>query len=292
MEVLMRKFALLAFIAIFPLGLSAARLVLRDGSTVNGRFISGTSQQIIFQDESGVRRRFDINQIQNLDFEPVATPIGRNDDRRYNDNNNQYNNDRADRLDNSRRDNLDSGRTENSRDNAWAVLPSGTAIAVRTDEEINSENTRPGATYSARIVEDVTGESGSIVIPRGSEAKLVIRDQSSGDTLSGGKFVLDLDSVQVNGRPYFVSTADVARGNSEGIGKNKRTAEMVGGGAVLGTLLGALAGGGKGAAIGAVAGAAAGGGVQVLTKGDRIRVPAETVLNFRLDQPLTLRDNR
>ena len=69
---------------------------------------------------------------------------------------------------------------------------------------------------------------------------------------------------------------------------------MVGGGAVLGTLLGAIAGGGKGAAIGAVAGAATGAGVQVLTRGKEVRVPAETVLNFRLDQPLYLqgRNNR
>jgi outer membrane lipoprotein SlyB len=90
----------------------------------------------------------------------------------------------------------------------------------------------------------------------------------------------------------MVSTEDLSRSNSQGIGKNKRTAEMVGGGAALGTLLGAIAGGGKGAAIGAIAGAAAGGGVQVLTKGHEIRVPAETVLNFRLDQPLHLREYR
>jgi hypothetical protein len=87
-----------------------------------------------------------------------------------------------------------------------------------------------------------------------------------------------------------VNTEDVTAGNDKGIGKNKRTAQMVGGGAVLGTLLGAIAGGGKGAAIGAVAGAAAGGGVQVLTKGHEIRVPSETVLNFRLEEPLHLRE--
>jgi hypothetical protein len=72
------------------------------------------------------------------------------------------------------------------------------------------------------------------------------------------------------------------------VGANRRTAEMVGGGAVLGTLLGAIAGGGKGAAIGAAAGAAAGAGVQVLTRGKTVRVPAESVLTFRLDQPVTL----
>jgi len=63
---------------------------------------------------------------------------------------------------------------------------------------------------------------------------------------------------------------------------------MVGGGAALGTLLGAIAGGGKGAAIGAVAGAGAGGTAQVLTKGKTVKVPAETILRFQLDRPLHL----
>jgi len=77
-------------------------------------------------------------------------------------------------------------------------------------------------------------------------------------------------------------------GGREGIGKNTRTATMVGGGAVLGTLLGAIAGGGRGAAIGALAGAAAGAGAQVLTRGKKVDVPPETVLTFRLDQPINL----
>src|SRR5207247_9474079 len=111
-----------------------------------------------------------------------------------------------------------------------------------------------------------------------------------GDTVNNGELVLDLDAIRVNGRAYTVSTEDLRKGDRRGIGRNTRTAEMVGGGAVLGTLLGALAGGGKGAAIGAVAGAVGGGGVQVLTKGKEIRVPAETVLNFRLDEPLSVRE--
>ncbi|HVX66192.1 MAG TPA: hypothetical protein VHA11_06310, partial [Bryobacteraceae bacterium] len=55
-----------------------------------------------------------------------------------------------------------------------------------------------------------------------------------------------------------------------------------------GTILGAIAGGGKGAAIGAVAGGAAGAGAQVLTRGKDVKVPAETQLTFRLDQPINL----
>src|SRR6185369_14464069 len=86
-----------------------------------------------------------------------------------------------------------------------------------------------------------------------------------------------------------VNSADVQQGNDQGIGKNKRTGEYIGGGAVLGTLLGAIAGGGKGAAIGAAAGAAAGGTAQVLTRGKEVKIPAESNLRFRLDNPCACR---
>ncbi len=124
--------------------------------------------------------------------------------------------------------------------------------------------------------------------PKDSNADLVIRRVNSGGTIQSGNVVLDLDSITVNGRRYRVSTEDLKQSGSGGIGKNRRTAEMVGGGAALGTLLGAIAGGGKGAAIGAVAGAGAGGTAQVLTKGKTVKVPAETILRFQLDRPLHL----
>ena len=90
---------------------------------------------------------------------------------------------------------------------------------------------------------------------------------------------------------WFVDRAESAGLNfvyDNGMSGHYYFPEMLGGGAALGGLLGAIAGGGKGAVIGAVAGAAAGGAVQVLTKGDRVRVPAETVLKFDLDEPARL----
>ena len=107
-----------------------------------------------------------------------------------------------------------------------------------------------------------------------------------------GKLVLDVDSVTVAGVRYLVSTEDVGEKGRDGIGANRRTGVMVGGGAGLGALIGAIAGGGKGAAIGAGVGAAAGAAGQVLTKGGEVRVPAETVLNFKLEQDLHLEPAR
>jgi hypothetical protein len=178
---------------------------------------------------------------------------------------------------------------------SWAQrireIPAGTDFAVRTNEEIKAKAASPGKTYSAVVEKDVTDSSGAVVVPKGSEAQLVVRSASS-SKVGKDNLTLDLNSVNVGGQRYMVSTGDVVRSGKEGVGKNKRTAEYVGGGAVLGTLLGAIAGGGKGAAIGAIAGAAAGGGAQVLTKGGEVRVPAETVLTFRLDQPVRLQSVR
>jgi len=271
--------------ATLPLALSAARLVLRDGTIMEGQFISGTPQNIIFQDTNGVRRRFDLNLIQNLEFNSIATTA----DRGYGyDRYGQPADVRAPQPNNNAAY-RDERRDDRRNDRDWTVLPPGTSISVRNDAGINAENAVENRTFPATIVQDVLDGTGNIVIPRGSSATLIVRRVTEGNALSNGNFVLDLESMRVNGRRYVVNTEDIRTGD-QGIGKNRRTAEYVGGGAVLGTLLGAVAGGGKGAAIGAIAGAAAGGGAQVLTKGHELRVPAETVLNFRLEEPLHLRE--
>jgi hypothetical protein len=102
--------------------------------------------------------------------------------------------------------------------------------------------------------------------------------------------ILDLESVTVNGQRYALE-AESERIESQrgpGLGENRGTAEHVGGGAVLGAIIGAIAGGGKGAAIGAGAGAAAGAGVEVITRGRSVHVPAESVLTFRIERPLVV----
>lgn len=168
------------------------------------------------------------------------------------------------------------------------LIPSGAEIKVRTNETIDSKTAAEGQKFSGVIDRDVLDSRGVASIPKGSNAELVIRKVSGGGTLSSPDLVLDIDAITVGGERYVVSTANLEKKSAEGIGKNKRTAEMIGGGAGLGALLGAIAGHGKGAAIGAVVGAAAGGTAQVITKGKEVKVPAEAVLTFHLDQDLRL----
>ena len=85
-----------------------------------------------------------------------------------------------------------------------------------------------------------------------------------------------------------VGTSGTLGSGASTIGKNKKTATYIGGGALLGAVIGAVAGGGKGAAIGAATGAAAGAGAQIITQGRTVRVPAESLVTFRLARDLNV----
>jgi len=165
-----------------------------------------------------------------------------------------------------------------------SAIPSGTEITVRTDEPIDADvqNADTSHMYRGTVSKDVLDRDGNVLIPRGSRAQLAaVRDNNA--------LSIDLRSLRVNGKRYIVDSADIqASDQKEGVGKNKRTGKYVGGGAVAGALIGAIAGGGKGAAIGALAGGAAGAGAQTLTRGKKLSIPAESNLTFRLEHRLKM----
>jgi hypothetical protein len=161
------------------------------------------------------------------------------------------------------------------------TIDAGTTISVRTNQEINAGNS-DGRVFSGVVDQDVVNRGGSVAIPRGANVELLVKNISKND------LALDLDSVTVNGQRYSIQTQDsvISPQQADGLGANKRTGKYVGGGAAVGAIIGAIAGGGKGAAIGGGIGAAAGAGTQVLTRGKRVNVPAESLVTFRLQQPL------
>jgi hypothetical protein len=126
------------------------------------------------------------------------------------------------------------------------------------------------------IGDTVVARTGTDVYGRLAEAK------EAGHLAGSSELELELTRMVIDGKDYPVVSSDYTL---QGKGRGKNTAEKVGGGAALGAIIGAIAGGGKGAAIGAGVGAGAGGAVQVLTRGQQVKVPSETLLEFRLQQP-------
>jgi hypothetical protein len=166
------------------------------------------------------------------------------------------------------------------------TIPAGTRLEVRTNQAINSSEGE-GKAYNAQIEKDVVGEDGKVLLPKGSPVELVVMETRERGGMRGAGLRLGMRSVTVDGKTYLVISREIEQ--STGLGRNRGTAEKVGGGAALGTVIGAAAGGTRGAVIGGLAGAAAGALAQVLTQGKEVRIPAETVLQFQLDEPIELR---
>ncbi len=176
---------------------------------------------------------------------------------------------------------------------AVRTVPAGSRLVVRNNELIDSRTTAPGQKYSAVIEANVVDTAGHVVIPVGSPATLVVRSASHQGQIQGqSELALDIDAVSVAGKRYRVETGDIVERGAAGLGENKRTAKFLGGGTALGALLGAAAGGGRGAAIGALSGAAAGTATQAITRGHGVRVAPETLMTFRLESPIRVREIR
>jgi len=165
------------------------------------------------------------------------------------------------------------------------TIPSGTTMAIRLVDSINSETAQQGATFHATLDSPLASE-GDVALPAGYNVEGHIVDVKSAGKFAGqSELVLELDRISVGGKSYSIQTDQYRR---QGSSRGKNTAEKVGAGAAIGAVLGGILGGGKGAGVGAAAGGGLGGGVQAATKGQQIRLPAETVLNFTLQAPLTV----
>jgi BON domain len=165
------------------------------------------------------------------------------------------------------------------------TIPSGTTLAVRLVDAIDSETSQQGQTFHATLDSPLAVE-GDTAIPAGYDVEgHLVTVQSAGKFAGQSLVVLQLDRISAGGKYYSIQTDQYSR---KGSSRGKNTATKVGAGAGIGAIIGAIAGGGKGAAIGAAAGGGLGGGVQAATKGQQIKLPSETVLNFTLQAPLTV----
>ena len=178
---------------------SADTLILRDGSRHSGTFVSATSRVISFK-EGTIVHRYGRSKVQSIEFDGGATSLAAHV--------------------------ATPALTSKSR--ASVVLPAGSEIVVLTNESIDSKTATEGQVFPADVAENVTNAAGEVVIPKGSEAELVIRRIASPGAVTGtSELALDLQSIKVGGRRYTVSTTDVEQKGREGLGANKRTAEML-----------------------------------------------------------------
>ena len=160
------------------------------------------------------------------------------------------------------------------------MIPAGTQLRVRLDQDLGSKISQPGDSFTATVADDIVVD-GRTVIPRHAEAEGTVIDAKGLGHFKGGALLeLRLERVKTRWGSYPVATSTMSQVEK---GKGKRTVGFAAGGGALGAIIGGLAGGGKGAAIGALAGAGAGTAGSAVTGNHEILLPAETLVTFRLE---------
>jgi hypothetical protein len=248
--------------------MSADTLTLRSGEVVQGTYLGGSAREIRM-DLNGAIRTYDIGQIQSVTFSdpapayqapPPPPPQASNYPPRQ-----PYNAPAPGPL--------------------GITIPVDSPVTVRMIESVNSDSARLGQTFRASL-DDPIYVNGQVVVPRGADVLTrLVEDQQSGKIEGRTVLKLALQTITINGTPVPVTSSDVQQESSS---RGARSAKVIGGTAALGALIGGLAGGGKGAAIGAGSGAAVGTGAEVLTSGQKVKIPSETRLTFRLQNPVQL----
>lgn len=169
---------------------------------------------------------------------------------------------------------------------AQTTVPAGTPISVTLNQSVSSKDAKAGQSVSGVVSADVV-VNGKTAIPKNSNVKLTVAHAvPSGRLSTPAELSLRIDSIQVRGQTYTVSSSLYAQ---KGGSHAKRDAVAIGGGTAAGAIIGGLAGGGKGAAIGAAAGAGAGTAGAAITGKKDITLAAESRLRFTLKDAVTIK---
>lgn len=166
------------------------------------------------------------------------------------------------------------------------TIAAGTLIPVRIGEMLSTKKNRPGDSFTGALDHELVVD-GFVIAERGARVEGRVAVVEEAGRLRGlSHLAVELTRLHTSdGQTVAIRTAQFEKLGPQ---SRREDAEKIGAGTVLGAVIGAAAGGGKGAAIGAGAGAAAGAGTVAATPGKPAEIPVETVVSFKLDQPVAI----
>jgi hypothetical protein len=172
-----------------------------------------------------------------------------------------------------------------TEDAASTDIPAGTKLSVTLSTSLDSGKNKAGDVFTGNLSNDIMVD-GKAVLPKGTAVEgKVVAAEGSGRVSGRASMSLTLTSATVDGKAVALNTKNHS---AEAEGTKGRDAAVIGGGAGVGAAIGAIAGGGKGAAIGAAVGGGGGTAAVLATKGKEVKYPAETKLEFTLEQEVQL----
>ena len=166
------------------------------------------------------------------------------------------------------------------------TLPAETTISVRLIDSVSTETNKAGDTFLASLAEPLTVDGVTLFAKDTSVSGKVLTVEEPGRVKGVASISLQLTEIQPKkGSPLPLETQPFSETAKA---EKKKDAAIIGAGTGIGAAIGAIAGGGKGAAIGAIAGGGSSSGYVLATKGKQLKYPSETLMTFKLAEPLTV----
>jgi hypothetical protein len=161
-----------------------------------------------------------------------------------------------------------------------ATLPSGTQLMVRTVDAVDSETSQPDQRFRGSLEANLMAD-GVVVAPKGTTVFGRLISAQSANSRSGGQLEFDLTDIVINGETHSLATTS---NEVQGQGSENRSGTGARTGAAVGAVTGGVSGAIRGAGAGAVAGKVSSGN----THGEKVTIPAGSLVEFSLDHPVTL----
>jgi len=225
---------------------SAATVTLKDGRTVEGEIKSQNSETLVV-DMNGIEMRVPVADVASIDLQSSQAKSAEKNEKKA---------------------------TEVKTNNP-VTISAGTAITIRMAESVDTRNNKTGQRFTAVLEANLM--SGDIVVAKkGSKVYGVLTHVKKSRRLAGtASMVLELTDIAINDVMVAIKTQPVS-------GEGENTAKSTVGKTARAAAIGGLIDGSDGAKTGAKVGV----GAAILTKGNDIQIPKDSLLDFILAAPL------
>jgi hypothetical protein len=169
---------------------------------------------------------------------------------------------------------------------AQITLKPGTYVTVRINQPLSSDKNQAGDAFSATLVRPIVAD-GWVIAERGQTLGGKVTEAKKAGRVSGvSRLAVSLTDIPLaDGQQVPVQSSLISR---QGPTSQGRDAAAIAGTTAFGAAVGAAAAWGPGAAMGAGAGFVAATVGVLLTRGHPTIIYPESILTFRIEQPVTI----
>lgn len=244
----------LIFAGLISSSAHAATVQLKDGRSIQGAIVSQNADELVL-DMHGIEVKLPTEQVQNISFSDTPEDGAT--------------------ISSFTETNQTSATVNTEANQEPVTVPAGTMLTVRMSEGVNTRQHETGQRFTAVLEADLMAGD-ALVAPRGSTVYGQLSEVKKAGRLAGSASMsITLTNIRINDQMHDIQTDVLSSSGSntagDTVGKTARAAAI-----------GGLINGSDGARNGAKVGV----GASVITQGNDIKLPKDSLIDFTLTAPM------